>query len=60
MSGRYCPRCEQWDLTDEVAELQARLDKAIHWAEHAMLMYSYQNKELLGILRGENKTPNAK
>lgn len=37
----------------------ARIAHAIHWAEHAMLMYSYQNKELLAILRDEVETPNA-
>lgn len=42
-----------------IAGLRSRIANAIHWAEHAMLMYSYQNKELLGILRDEAETPNA-
>ena len=42
---------------DELERLQAAVGKAIHWAEHAMLMRSSQNKELLGILQGA--VPNA-
>ncbi len=35
------------------APLRARLEKAEHWAKHAMLMRRSQNEELLRILRGE-------
>lgn len=27
MSGDYCCRCEQWDLSDDVAKLKAENDK---------------------------------
>lgn len=37
----------------EIERLRATLAKAEHWAQHAMLMRSTQNAELLRILRGE-------
>jgi hypothetical protein len=40
------------DAEQQLAEREKRIDMAIHWATHAMLMRSSQNNELLGILRG--------
>lgn len=36
----------------ECAGLRARISRAEHWAQHAMLMRSSQNEELLRILSG--------
>ena len=46
------------EYLNEINRLRGIIAKADHWAEHAMLMRSTQNIELLGILRGKKLTPN--
>ena len=46
--------CANFDaMRLEKNRLRARLEKAEHWAQHAMLMRSSQNAELLRILRDD-------